>query len=479
MSTDIKQFLTENYQIKINCGYDCISDKIEKLFINNIIDHTIECGNYYYIVGLYCYHIHKNCDEMIKYYLMAIEKGNSDAMYQLGYYYKNITNYDEMIKYYLMAIQKGNCDARYQLRDYYKNIENYDEIKKNYLMAIEKDNSDAMCKLGDYYKNIKNYDEMKKYYLMAIEKDNSYAMCQLGHYYKNISYVRKYGQYQIICYKSIFTNYNFMIKYYSMAISRGNSHAMYKLGNYHEKISHDYKEMKKYYLMAIANNDNCNAMFKMAVYYDYTKNNYHKMKKYYLMAIDKGCCKSMINLGLHYQYSEKNYDEMQKYYLMAIRKKNINAMFFLAKYFDIIGDYHQMLKYAEMALNLNVDSFELIFVSNYGIDTFRSFCINDNLTLAKSWYKLKLKKFDIRSNNDELFREALQPQIINWLSLLCDNYYFDGETKYIIENDEMYYHLMRMSKNRLSVFKEELYLKRYDPSIPSNHLFINYESFQD
>jgi TPR repeat protein len=40
-------------------------------------------------------------------------------------------------------------------------------------MAIEKGNSDAMTNLGQYYQSENNYDLMKQYYLMAIEKDNS------------------------------------------------------------------------------------------------------------------------------------------------------------------------------------------------------------------------------------------------------------------------------------------------------------------
>ena len=44
---------------------------------------------------------------MIKYYLMAIEKNNSDSMFNLGYYYKEIKDYENMMKYYLMAAKKG------------------------------------------------------------------------------------------------------------------------------------------------------------------------------------------------------------------------------------------------------------------------------------------------------------------------------------------------------------------------------------
>jgi TPR repeat protein len=46
---------------------------------------------------------------MIKYYLIAIDKGNVEALPNLGSYYYNIEkNYNMMKKYYLTAIDKGN-----------------------------------------------------------------------------------------------------------------------------------------------------------------------------------------------------------------------------------------------------------------------------------------------------------------------------------------------------------------------------------
>jgi tetratricopeptide (TPR) repeat protein len=109
---------------------------------------------------------------------MAIDKGYSDAMYNLGSYYQNIEkNYDESKKYYLMAIDKGNSNAMNNLGSYYQNNEqNYDEVKKYYGMAVENGNDTAMHNLGYYYHNIeKNYDKAKKYYGMAVENGNDAA----------------------------------------------------------------------------------------------------------------------------------------------------------------------------------------------------------------------------------------------------------------------------------------------------------------
>jgi tetratricopeptide (TPR) repeat protein len=165
----------------------------------------------------------------------------------IGLYYKNIKNYGKMIEYYLIAINKGDSNAMFNLACYYNLINNYEEMKKYYLMAIEKENSNAMYYLGSYYEDNNDYEEMKKYYLFAIEKENSNAMTSLGSYYEDNE------------------NYEEMKKYYLMAIEKGNSDAMFKFGYYYEDIK-DYAEMQKYYLMAIEK-ENSNAMFKLKNYY--------------------------------------------------------------------------------------------------------------------------------------------------------------------------------------------------------------------
>ena len=55
-------------------------------------------------------------------------------------------------------------------------------MKKYYLMAIDKGHSGAMNNLGYYYQHTEiNYNLMKKYYLMAIDKEHPSAMHNLAH----------------------------------------------------------------------------------------------------------------------------------------------------------------------------------------------------------------------------------------------------------------------------------------------------------
>jgi hypothetical protein len=194
---------------------DKYSKKIYNLFVNDILfEPNDNIDDYLYYLGYYYSHTEINYALMKKYYLMAIDKGNSLAMHNLGYYYEIIEkNYDLMKKYYHMAIDKGReaSSAMYNLGYYYEQIEgNYELMKKYYLMAIDNGNSEAMYNLGEYYRYTeKDNALMKKYYLMAIDNGNSEAMNSLGCYYNHTE-----------------INYNLMEKYYLQAIDKGSWDAL-------------------------------------------------------------------------------------------------------------------------------------------------------------------------------------------------------------------------------------------------------------
>ena len=112
-------------------------------------------------LALYYKEIEKNYELMKKYYLMAIEKENSTAMFELGLYYEDIEiNHKLMKKYYLRAIDKGNSSAINKLlKYYYKNLnENiYDEF---FLTFINIENEELQKKLSPSFKFIKKlYNE--------------------------------------------------------------------------------------------------------------------------------------------------------------------------------------------------------------------------------------------------------------------------------------------------------------------------------
>ncbi len=112
METKIKRYV-ERYDYK----FIKIKNKesIKRIYdfyfsnVNQIEDISLsDCSELellYY--GVYSY-VNKNYCDMMGYYEMAIEKGNIDAMYLLGYYYETRGDYENMIEWYLMAIENGD-----------------------------------------------------------------------------------------------------------------------------------------------------------------------------------------------------------------------------------------------------------------------------------------------------------------------------------------------------------------------------------
>ena len=107
--------------------------------------------------------------------------------------YREKQNHEEAAKWYRKAADKGNADAMCELGDcYYASIGvEYDaeEGLKWYRKAAEKDNADAMYRLGDCYRYCwgveKDEEESVKWYRKAAEKGNADAMYKLGKcYYK-------------------------------------------------------------------------------------------------------------------------------------------------------------------------------------------------------------------------------------------------------------------------------------------------------
>ena len=156
--------------------------------------------------------------------------------FDLGSHYSSLQNYEKMIKYYLMAIHKNNTFAMFNLGLYYNDSGDYEEMKYYYIMAIENGNTNSMNNLAIYYFNNKQYDKMKFYYMMAIKLNDTMAMNNLGYFYQ---YDKK--------------DYEQMKKYYMMAIENNNTNSMINLALYYRDIEQNYDKMKYYFLMANSN----------------------------------------------------------------------------------------------------------------------------------------------------------------------------------------------------------------------------------
>jgi TPR repeat protein len=148
--------------------YDDIIIDIHDSLVLDINKYDITNGYILFFIGEYYEHKNINYNEMIKYYLMAIDKDNINAMNNLAMHYESIEDYDNTVKYYLMAIDKGCSSAMNNLGYYYFYYEaDHDEMLKYFLMAIEYGNKTAMKNLAIYYSLISDFDNAKKYTLMG------------------------------------------------------------------------------------------------------------------------------------------------------------------------------------------------------------------------------------------------------------------------------------------------------------------------
>ena len=250
--------------------------------------NEIEDGASKDFVLAYIYHDKGDIINAEKYYLMAIDKGDVDALYNLALLYQNNKQTTEAEKYYLMAIDKGDVNALNNLAFLYVDNKQTAEAEKYYLMAIDKGDVGAMYNLALLYQNNKQTTEAEKYYLMAIDKGHVKALYNLAWLYHNNNQTTEAE------------------KYYLMAIDKGNVDAMYNLALLYQD-NNQTTEAEKYYLIAIVKGD-VEALYNLANMYS-DNGKLEEAEKYYLMAIDKGQVSAYLNLAVLYWVNNRNPDE--------------------------------------------------------------------------------------------------------------------------------------------------------------------------
>jgi hypothetical protein len=112
--------------------YECIDDDENiELLVTKMMELL---GNYYDTIDNETEETKTNT---IKYYVLAIERGSVNSMFNLGHYYYECRDITNMFKYYFMAIELRDIDTMYELSIYYQKIKDFDNMRKYYLMALE------------------------------------------------------------------------------------------------------------------------------------------------------------------------------------------------------------------------------------------------------------------------------------------------------------------------------------------------------
>ncbi|PXY42309.1 hypothetical protein DMB65_03515 [Flavobacterium cheongpyeongense] len=185
---------TKDNLLELPKKYSTIEKEVSKLIVEKKYSEAIktvqeieneEDGIKFSLLGdLYYFLDDKKSSQ--KYLLLAIEKGDSRAIYNLAILLHDQKKYTEAEKYYLLGIEKNSFESMYNLGLLYQEQGKDKQAEKYYLLAIEKGYMIPLCNLGALYGERGNYNLSEKYFLLAIKEGQIEALYNLAmHYYLN------------------------------------------------------------------------------------------------------------------------------------------------------------------------------------------------------------------------------------------------------------------------------------------------------
>ena len=171
----------KNYLVKFYSDYGYYHQTITKNY-DEMENHYNYCVEHKYALAIVKFGHHhqfitKNHEKMIELYKLAIELENTDAMYNLGFYYGTIHNEIEMKKYLLMSISYGK-DKSF-ISNKYSDEEIYEYLKDN----IHSENAQILYdELNRKINNLDLIDEIKNELNKLVQKDE---ICKHLYYLSN------------------------------------------------------------------------------------------------------------------------------------------------------------------------------------------------------------------------------------------------------------------------------------------------------
>lgn len=237
--------------------------------------------------------VEKDEQKEMELYMLAAERGHSDAYVLAGMYYMDGTliekDYDKAIALYMKAVEAGDSEGYHRLgeaySDYIQTEGSHQMAHAYYLAGAEMDNAACMYHLGEAYMHgigvTKDEEKGVNWYRLGAEHGNRDAMYQLGLSYANgIGCQRDYslarywlervlesgsqiqGAYEWLGYicssDAMEEDYERAAGYYEQAVGMGSSYAMMRLGDMYRDGK--YFEMSagkalEYYTMALEAGD--------------------------------------------------------------------------------------------------------------------------------------------------------------------------------------------------------------------------------
>lgn len=166
------------YLMAINQGNICSMYNLARLYDKR---NRNDLAKKYYLMAIekgyinfmcnfsWLYYLKSKFDISENYYLTAIENDPGNVYYItcLACLYGGQRIYNLAEKYYLMAIEKGHVNSMYNLALLYKDQGKCDLAEKYHLMAIDKGHVDSIVKLAFLYYEQRKYELSNKYYSMG------------------------------------------------------------------------------------------------------------------------------------------------------------------------------------------------------------------------------------------------------------------------------------------------------------------------
>ena len=192
----------------------------------------------------------------MKYSRIAAERGNTDAMVDIGYMYSNAQGVTrdkvEAVKWYRKAAEQGNASGQSNLGYMYRNgygvTKDYAEAVKWYRKAAEQGQVNAQYNIGLCYQYGKgvtiDYAEAVKWYRKAAEQGDADGQNHLGYMYE-----KGYG---------VTKDDAEAVKWYRKAAEQGQVNAQYNIGlcyQYGKGVTIDLTQAKYWYEKAAEQGD--------------------------------------------------------------------------------------------------------------------------------------------------------------------------------------------------------------------------------
>ena len=267
--------------------------------------------------------------EEISLYILATEKSDVKAQYELYKYYSEQGNQSSAMSWLQKSAENGYAVAQYQMAEFYYNSKNYVEAIKWYRKAAVQGHSEAKKQLES---------EEISLYILATEKNDAKAQCDLGEYYLEqgieqgnsnsaMQWLQKsadqgYAEAQYLLGNlyytgiEVFENYTEAVKWYRKAAEHGHSEAKKQLAS--EEIS--------LYILATEKND-LKAQYELYKYYSEQGNQSGAMS-WLQKSAEQGFAEAQYSLGVCYKNGDgvtKNIAEAVKWYRKSAEQGHSEA----------------------------------------------------------------------------------------------------------------------------------------------------------